>query len=311
MNYKASALQEFGENIRPRPQFKVIINDVTQPAKNIDKINDIILRHRDNGRRLARSLLRRWNVRMASDETDSVVDVALCEAAHRFSEDYGASFMTFLYYHLRGHLVRAVTSAAQANNIFLVFADSIAPGEWKPTAEDVANWLAPELVEQRQAETDNPEHLLIMKEDHEQCSSALNKLDALEKEVIVRSYLNQEALVDIAKSLGYSRCHISRVKRRALENLQNIVRVQNVVTKDVASPNKTNVALGRKLNNSDLSNSSGLKVEDKVEQKGEKPAFTLRIAKVERTQSNSQKRRGRRRRIINTSSEHKFLAKTA
>jgi hypothetical protein len=37
--------------------------------------------------------------------------------------------------------------------------------------------------------------------------------------VIERIYLKGQQLMDIARSLGYSRCHISRVKRKALETL--------------------------------------------------------------------------------------------
>ena len=328
MNYKTKTLQEFGEDVRPRPQLKVITSNKAAKGKSKDlsvnlstgehiehieivnkapvvkdlnKINAMILEYRENGRRLARSLLRRWNVRMASDETDSVVDIALCEAAHRFSEEYGASFMTFLYYHLRGNLVRAVTNAAQANNIFLVFADSVSAGEWKPTVEDVANWLAPEIMEQRHAELDSPEHLLIVKEEYEHCNNALNKLDELEREVIVRSYLNQEALVDIAKSLGYSRCHISRVKRRALENLQNIISSQSANATTKSSKSFNNGSLGVKSNVEKYT----------VKQKDNKPAFTLRIAKVDRTQASAQKRRGRRRRALSSTHEHNQLIKTA
>ena len=91
---------------------------VLSPLEQQQRIDDLILNHRENGRKLARSILRRWRVRMLTDEIDSIVDLTLCEAAKRFSTDFGASFMTFFFYHLRGHLVRAVANAAQASNLF-------------------------------------------------------------------------------------------------------------------------------------------------------------------------------------------------
>ena len=107
------------------------------PSEVEHSIDALIVNHRENGRKLARSLLRRWRVRMAPEETDSIVDLTLCEAAHRFCPDRGASFMTFFYYHLRGHLVRAVASAANASNIFLAYAQSnnLEIGDWNGPAD--------------------------------------------------------------------------------------------------------------------------------------------------------------------------------
>jgi len=48
---------------------------------------------------------------------DSIVDLSLCEAVKRFDPLKGASFMTFLFYHLKGNLVRAVAAAATSTAI--------------------------------------------------------------------------------------------------------------------------------------------------------------------------------------------------
>jgi len=55
------------------------------------------------------------------------------------------------------------------------------------------------------------------------CQQAIVKLDDLEKEIIDRSYGQDEPLVDIARLLGYSRCHISRVKKRALDRIREYI----------------------------------------------------------------------------------------
>jgi len=185
----------------------------------------LILEHRDNGRKLARSILRRWRVRMPAEEIDSTVDLALCEAARRYNPDKGAAFMTFLFYHLRGHLVRSVAKAAQATNIFLAFGPKTDDEEkkWQHVSSEPLWSFAPEhlLFGQRDAET--PENVVLRQEKIDQCREAVTKLDDLEKEIITRSFGSEQPLVDIARNLGYSRCHISRVKKSALNRLEGIL----------------------------------------------------------------------------------------
>jgi hypothetical protein len=60
---------------------------------------------------------------------------------------------------------------------------------------------------------------LFRKELLNMSAQACSKLDALEREVIYRIYVKEQQLIDIAHSLGYSRCHISRVKKKALDAL--------------------------------------------------------------------------------------------
>ena len=55
----------------------------------------LILDHRDNGKKLARSILRRWRVRMPAEEVDSIVDLTLCEAAKRYRPEEGRQFHDF------------------------------------------------------------------------------------------------------------------------------------------------------------------------------------------------------------------------
>lgn len=194
-------------------------------ALEAQRVEALILDHRENGRKLARSILRRWRVRMPSDEIDSVVDLALCEAARRFSESHGASFMTFFFYHLRGHLVRSVARAAHSNNIFMAFAQNMGmePDEWHHVSNEVIWAYAPDTKVFGQQEVETPEHRMLRSEREKKCREAVQKLDSLEQEVIYRSFQGEQPLVNIARNLGYSRCHVSRVKKAALERLKNIL----------------------------------------------------------------------------------------
>ena len=193
-------------------------------AKPELSVSELILEHRENGRKLARSILRKWRVRMPAEEIDSIVDLALCEAAARFDATKGASFMTFLFYHLRGHLVRGVSKAAQSSNIFLAFAQGMGleQEDWKHISGDVIwSYLPDNVLGQRESKT--PESVVLRKEKIDKCREAVSSLDALEREVISRSFGTEQPLVDIAKTLGYSRCHVSRVKKAALERLEGML----------------------------------------------------------------------------------------
>ena len=78
---------------------------------------ELVVTHRIKARKLARSILRKWHARLDIQEVDSIVDLSLCEAVRRYNPAFGASFITFLYYHMRGNLIRAVTDAACQNTI--------------------------------------------------------------------------------------------------------------------------------------------------------------------------------------------------
>ncbi len=182
----------------------------------------LILDHRENGRKLARSILRKWRVHMPGEEVDSIVDLALCESSLRFSPSKGASFMTFFFYHLRGHLVRAVARATQSSAIL----NGPKSDEWcddghSEFASSYGAYLDNEMHNQRDNET--PEQIVLRREKITVCREAIDKLDKLEQVVLDKSYAEDEALVNIAKSLGYSRCHISRVKKGALQRLKSVL----------------------------------------------------------------------------------------
>lgn len=191
-----------------------------------DAYTALVLEHRESGRKLARSILRKWRVRMPAEETDSIVDLTLCEAAARYSDDKGASFMTFFFYHLRGNLVRAVTAAAKANQFVVAFAKNAGMdvSEWSRVNDGYAWALLPEYSIFHQADSEAPDNKLLRQESILGCRDAVSQLDELEQEILRRSYADEQPLVDIARALGYSRCHVSRVKKRALARLGAILR---------------------------------------------------------------------------------------
>ncbi|MCC6932973.1 MAG: hypothetical protein IT292_06935 [Deltaproteobacteria bacterium] len=192
--------------------------------KKID-LDSLILDHRDNGRRLSRSLLRKWNVNIEPEEINSIVDFALCDAASRFRTDKGASFMTFFFYHLRGHLVRLIAEASSNSSMFISSATSsgVDLGDYSALAPTMETNGFCDVVTTRQKISESPEELLLKKEELVNCQSHLNQLDKLEQTIVARLYASDEPLNKIARTLGYSRCHISRVKKSALGKLKKLL----------------------------------------------------------------------------------------
>jgi len=212
-------------------KLKTVPKKSTKPSARKQKyIEELIIDHRENGRKLARSFLRRWRVRMPLEEVDSIVDLTLCEAAARYDKSKGASFMTFFYYHLRGQMVRAVEGAAQQSTIIVNFSQTsdLDVTEWAQQEFALNSMVISESICPENSGGSTPEHAVIRKQSIEKCVRACEQLDELEKEIISRSYAKDEALVDIARSLGYSRCHISRVKKRAMIRLREILEVQGL-----------------------------------------------------------------------------------
>jgi RNA polymerase sigma factor (sigma-70 family) len=186
----------------------------------------LIMKYRLKARKLGRSILRRWHARLDLEEVDSIVDLSLCETVKRFNPHKGASFMTFLFYHLKGNLVRAVSTAANSSAIPALNLEDFSSelgGEPQHflghqfralNASEVADALVSEDVPM-------PDEVLWRKELQDKSALACEKLDLLEQEIIKRIFIQEQQIMDIAASLGYSRCHISRVKKKALDTLQN------------------------------------------------------------------------------------------
>jgi len=188
----------------------------------------LIIKYRLKARKLGRSILRRWHSRMDLDEVDSLVDLSLCEAVKRFDPLKGASFMTFLFYHLKGNLVRSVAAAAAANSLPTGLLDE--EGNPRGVGEmmgelQLRSINSAEIAEAMTSQdSPTPDEALWRKQLHSQSTLACEKLDALEREIIKRIFIQEQQIMDIAASLGYSRCHISRVKKKALETLYDELR---------------------------------------------------------------------------------------
>ncbi len=183
-----------------------------------DEIDTLIVSHTEHGERLARSFLNRWRVRMKPDEITSVVGMALCEAANRFDTSKGVAFKTFFFYHMRGMLIKEIIRLVEDQRVYQPFPQSDSGEASESQLIAASHWPLP-VVEQR-----TPENLMQRSQLSTVCWEACLELDELEREVVIRYFIFDEALNTIARELKYCRCHISRVKSRALATLSKAIK---------------------------------------------------------------------------------------
>jgi len=190
----------------------------------------LVLAHREEARCFAKNLLRRWKCYFELDELYSLVDMALCQAANGFSPVHGAKFSTYSYFYIKGVLVRAIRK--RKNSSMLIVANV-----WDIDSEE-------EEMDERygkehgELSADNafggqlyklrPDQLLFRKQLRGLGEAAYQGLEGLERAVIEKVYYQGCSMTEAAKQLGYSRCHLSRVRTRAIERLRQTLQPQAI-----------------------------------------------------------------------------------
>jgi RNA polymerase sigma factor (sigma-70 family) len=177
--------------------------------------HEIILSHREHGRRLAWSFLSGWRIRMNPDDVTSVVGMALCEAARRFDREKGVSFKTFFFYHLRGMLLKEISRIIQDQKLLC----SAQPG----AGTEYLLGSPSETLRSSLVEKNNPEKIMLKRQSAKRVWDACSSLDMVEQEVLIRYFIFDEPLNFIAEDMKYCRCHVSRVKSRALAKLGKLL----------------------------------------------------------------------------------------
>ncbi len=184
---------------------------------SIHEKNGLIMKNRIQGRKLACSMLRKWNCRLDLEEVDSIVDLSLCEAVKYFDPAKGVNFLTFLFYHLRGNLIRTIKIQANQTAIPLEFTDE----------NMESGYIGHERINTADAfETfgtvqKSPDQQFQEGQFFELTKQACEKLSDLEREIIRNVFIHEEQVTQLAQDLNYSRCHISRLKTATINKLRS------------------------------------------------------------------------------------------
>ncbi len=174
----------------------------------------IIIEYRVKARKIARAILKSWNAKLDREEIDSLVDLSLCEAIKRYDPQKGASFLTFVYYDIKGHLIKAIQEATEV-------VAALGNEEFLENMHHQGTITTEDIVESLTGKTSlSPEEALYQKELMEIIIKASEKLSLVEKEVLNKVYAQGRHTTEAAKELGYSRSHLSRIKTIALKTLK-------------------------------------------------------------------------------------------
>ncbi len=181
--------------------------------RSIDSASaEMVISHQELGLKIAWRLLSNWRIRLGQEDVRSIVGISLCEAASRFDPTKGASFGTFLFYHIRGTLLKEITNAVNERRF------SVADSE-NELYHLLFNTAFYAKGDNPLIEHNTPERCFQQQELAAVLQKAFQKLDTLEQVVITRHFVNEDSLVNIARDLDYCRCHISRVKTSAIKKL--------------------------------------------------------------------------------------------
>ncbi len=194
---------------------KAIIPSATGQLTESER-NQLIEENIDLGYRLAWKFLHHWRIRLFEDEVRSIVGLALCEAALRFNRDFKTSFRTFLFYHLRGCLLKEISDKIKQSHSRRSLVAALIEGDDDRKAVETEDLSFVERF--------TPEAALQEKQTSKVCWEATQQLDELEQQVLLRHFVEEDSLNQIAENLGYCRCHISRVKHKALEKMERMLR---------------------------------------------------------------------------------------
>ena len=189
-----------------------------------DPNEELILQHRQKVRKMALSMLRRWHVRLNLDDLFSVVDLSLCEAARHFNPKKGASFITFTYYYLKGNLTRTIAAATENRMLPYSVIEALEAGN---DGSDSSSGRAGNAIDVAHALSSHevvlPEEEVFRREIAAVLRQACSKLSDVERTIVDRMFGSDDQVLDIATSIGYSRCHTSRIKKQALDTLKRVL----------------------------------------------------------------------------------------
>ena len=223
------AIQETEIDLEESAVKEEVKNTSKSPVLSQEEFELTVLAHREFGMKLAWSFLGNWRVRMRQDEVESSVGVALVDAGRRFDPSRGVSFRTFFFYYLRGTLLKEISRIINDQKLC-----KLVPEYAGPMNQDSEGFVSPQW-RQTLIERENPESIFHRRQKAMLCWEACKELDPLEQEVVIRSFVHDQSLVDIAKELDYCRCHISRVKSNALTKLRGTLEKYSVETPKKAS----------------------------------------------------------------------------
>ncbi|MCB0323594.1 MAG: sigma-70 family RNA polymerase sigma factor [Bdellovibrionales bacterium] len=197
------------------------MNASTATVETSGIFQELVLEHRDLARRFAQNLLRRWGMRLDTDDLHGIVDLALCEAAERFDPAKGAQFQTFLFYYIRGHLTQTARTSVRAQRLKSTIYTSISHFSVSGTKAGESDFDGPiacnEVCDQS---VKTPEDAALSRAASAQLEAAVAALDELHRKVLHLRCFENKSHAETAKLMGVTRKTVLRLESEAVSELR-------------------------------------------------------------------------------------------
>ncbi len=178
-----------------------------------ERKKELVIENRTAALRIARSLLRRWNLFLDLSEVQSLADIALCESVRSFDESRGTKFSTYLYPYIKGVLIAELKSVKRDQ---LHHSSAMASTHGSDESQETESPIYDRVAD----ESASPEHHTYRGELREICARALDALQPLERETLLGVHVMEHKVAQLARRIGYSRPYLSSIRTRAIEKVQ-------------------------------------------------------------------------------------------
>jgi len=187
----------------------------TNKLLSLEEQRQLVVTHFIDGKQMAAAMLKKWGAYLEEQELDSIVGLSLCEAASHFKPKLGVRFTSFLYYYLKGNLIRSIVEKKRSNGNNIQEHNDCS-SYVKHTSTVHAELCLGNLA----ANSEVPYFSLFRQQIVTKLSSAISHLNQSEQKVIKGIYIDGTRATVLADQLQVSRSYVSEIKARALRKLR-------------------------------------------------------------------------------------------
>lgn len=175
-----------------------------------------ILENRERATIMARALLKKWGAWIDGDDLQSIVDMALCEAAKHFRPTGATAFLSYAFYYIKGSLIQSISDAR------LRGVTGLRGRECEKVAYEAASTPTEVHGEHAVATSDYcPDETVMRGETRNWLAANLTQLSGLEQRVVCGVDVLEFKVAALARKLGYSRGHLSMIRQQAIRKMRS------------------------------------------------------------------------------------------
>jgi len=182
----------------------------------------LIEEHQQVAIKMAQTILKSWGAYLEEDEVSSICNLSLCEAAKMFKPAIGVKFSSFLFYYLKGNLIRSVSCCHKTKEFETTCgsAGELESHSLSSNSELCKNNVIDFSLAAISHDSQIPNVKYFKKQILTGLTEALGKLKDCELEIVQRYYFEGKSAREVAEELGKCRSNVIQTKNRALAKLR-------------------------------------------------------------------------------------------